>query len=868
MSKVLSGGLSPNGERILQSYLSRYLPDATIENVKPVGLKGKLKMNIPKAEVTLVIIEAGMYQDAAEAVGDLLSMPKVHKYTSDDGLEEFLRSKFGEAPTGVASPVPPAPRPQPVVEQRPVQPAPKPESVDLFTEQRPAQAVGSPEKDAEIKNLRAKLASSEMMVRSLTQQLNEKSSGVDEDMSALMQRIRELEAQVTEKEELLKNSKTDDYQALGKIAKAEQIIGEVDGLRQELRQAKDAYERVSAEKDDLVEQIEGLKDNLETLRAQSERLDSIKASLSQSEEETDRLNEELEALRSDIASKDAEIGVLQPKAEEAARLREELSSVNKVLSNKEREYAELSEELSEKTSLIASLKEDLENSSSSTSDMKAKFLASDEQVKKLQSDLNSANTELSDYREKLEQAESDISVLKAREVELQNSISELEEKSSTQVGEGQATINELRRELTNVRSDLIEAQENVSVKTKALERMSSEKENLENKLFSCEEDLDSVRGELEKVNENLESVQEQLGVSRKETESALSEKRKLENKVSSLESDLAVARSDDELLKQYEGDLLEERRKNARLSSELEIAKNSSNSGIVSELRTKIRELESQIENNTGVDSAEVSRLRDELKSERERRTELELDVSGLDEQIKEYEENVFVRMANLAMPKVAMDVVTTSLTESYPNFYCIASGNAVSLSRSFRLVSDVCRQQKDRRFLIVDITLDTYIDSSFERVGQIKPPGDWLSGSTGLREFVTSCGLPNVKIISTGLSYLNEFFLISVNWEKRLRELAACNCTVVLLIGNLSGLTTKMLFNTFSPVMKTFVVTESSPVNLRTTMLSLIGFRTVSENVKVICTGFQESSKSLYQRLSGRYKAEILRDKECLRFD
>ena len=95
MFKVFVGGISPEGEHLLTTYLNVFMPDAVIEPLKAVGIKGKMKNHAKRQDVALVIIDESLYQACVGVADDVLALPKVHKYVDDDGLNQFLISKFG-----------------------------------------------------------------------------------------------------------------------------------------------------------------------------------------------------------------------------------------------------------------------------------------------------------------------------------------------------------------------------------------------------------------------------------------------------------------------------------------------------------------------------------------------------------------------------------------------------------------------------------------------------------------------------------------------------------------------------------------------------------------------------------------------------
>lgn len=95
MSVIFVGGLPPEGETVLVRYLKQYLPEATIDYLKAAGIKGKIKNFGKNSDVLLIVIEEALYNLCSNVAQEVLELPKVHKYTSVDRLNEFLISKFG-----------------------------------------------------------------------------------------------------------------------------------------------------------------------------------------------------------------------------------------------------------------------------------------------------------------------------------------------------------------------------------------------------------------------------------------------------------------------------------------------------------------------------------------------------------------------------------------------------------------------------------------------------------------------------------------------------------------------------------------------------------------------------------------------------
>ena len=95
MTKVFVGGITPEGERLVNMYLEKFMPDAVIEPLKAAGIRGRIKNHAKRPDVALVIIDESLYEQCRDVASDVLAMPKVHKYVNDEGLKQFLISKFG-----------------------------------------------------------------------------------------------------------------------------------------------------------------------------------------------------------------------------------------------------------------------------------------------------------------------------------------------------------------------------------------------------------------------------------------------------------------------------------------------------------------------------------------------------------------------------------------------------------------------------------------------------------------------------------------------------------------------------------------------------------------------------------------------------
>ena len=179
-NKVYIGAISPEGEHLLNAYLTKFLPDAEVEPLKPAGIKGKMRNRGARADVALIILDEALWGQCVGAVDDVLAMSKTHKYIDDDGLKQFLIARFGVvdifADSGTIVPedyidapdLPEMNTAHSYVPMDNVVHTVADDDIDMSTDYQEEQNIE--ERDSEIiSELRDKLAKSEMLVRNLTQ---------------------------------------------------------------------------------------------------------------------------------------------------------------------------------------------------------------------------------------------------------------------------------------------------------------------------------------------------------------------------------------------------------------------------------------------------------------------------------------------------------------------------------------------------------------------------------------------------------------------------------------------------------------------------------------------------------------------------
>lgn len=906
-SKVLVGGISPEGEHILNSYLNKFLPNAEVEPLKSVGIKGTMRNKASRADVILVVIDESLWLACESVASDVLQLDKVHKYTNDDNLTQYLISRFGrldDTSFEISKSLNENSGSYSTVTEH--------ESMIVET----SQEVDTSDYEKKISDLQDKLAQSEMLVKNLTLQLHDSQSATD--IQPFIDKIKLLEATLAEKEAELQKNDSESYINLGKVAKAEKVLEEMSELKDELQKAKETCSELQHqtqvledEKSTLQGSYDTLQKEVEELRSDRDKLESLTNSLA---EMTDRCAE-LEAQNSDN-------NVLQQKLNEVTIACDELAEVKEILSKKELELENLRVDLDNKTKKIEDLKgkvnefsdlldekdDLLQKKQDEYEQIVSEKLALEEETKKqveeLYAQIAGLKEELVSCKELVDKKSLEIADLeKVRNdnndefMKMQEEIDKLGDKD-TQIEELQNTLQDCRNTINKLQSTITELSTSMAAKEGEIEAYKHREEliktNLDNSNNSLSETLEENTNLSEEIKQ-LKTDKEQLESTITELENSLertkkdnmvqieqknselddirAEKQKLENEVITLRNSVVESKADSATIQQLNVDLLEERRKVARITSELEVLRNSStlisssdNLLEVNKLKKELADVKKQLEL---AESKKQSNASDEeISALRQRCADLEIEMVDQTNLLEEYQKGIFGQLANIALPKVAFDVKVEMPKQLKSNCVVIASGSFESSLTMYQHLNRTCSVNADKKYIIVDLVTDTSIDTMFG-VKQITSPIAWLQGSEPFYSFLADTKYPNVKVLSTGLAYINELAFLTTDWVSRINELQGQADVIVFNVGCLNDFVAKVLFTSFGRVMKGHVIVKATPVNLRTVILTLTGFkdRTLVQDVLVSCANFDTTqSKPLYQKLVQKCNAQILKDADVLK--
>lgn len=422
---------------------------------------------------------------------------------------------------------------------------------------------------------------------------------------------------------------------------------------------------------------------------------------------------------------------------------------------------------------------------------------------------------------------------KTQEIERLNT--ELAESSeyNTSLSLMQETLEEKETELNTLTTKITELEGTISTKDEELSSLNTKLLELESALTTKDEELSNL---------NTKLTEQESAITQDIVDKLIEDKNEYEEKYTNTE----LERLD--LEEKYN----KERSETARLISEIETLKKINDTDKVSELRLEIARLKKELSTQSDIN---IEDLKQEVSALREKNTRLELDIADKTEIEKELTEGVFGEMANTSYAKSVINVDLKLQYRPSNKFFCIASGNGDSTISLYRLLA----KSIVKNTLLIDLTTESYSDVELG-VLQASSPVSWLEGRDPIDRYIVNTKLPNLKVATVSLAYLNDLYLLRAEWGKLIQDIDRLPFdSIILNVGNLSNTISKILFNNFIKYMRSGVVVKASPVNLRITMLNLHGLQNITHNNIISCVDFISVSKGLYERLASKYNAQIL---------
>ena len=867
-------------------------------------------------EVKATTVEEKPIEVNATTVEETHTEPTVEETVAEPTVDETHAEPTVEET--VAEPMIEETHTEPIVEETHAEPTVEETSdsvdvdIDFGTTLETEQNVDVKIVNEDVEALKDKLIQAQMTISSLSAQLEELQDSNDE---VLMTRIEVLNRQLETKENEIKTLRQISTNTTENVD-----VLELNDLREELIKVKEAKANIEFEKKKIENELDLSEARIKELQSSSityeEKIKALTRQITSNEAKIDRLQNEATDKDALVSDKVAEIEVLNQKIDSdnthITDLGKQLDSTKSELSTARLERDNLTADLEkvksdlsqanttieEKVAFIADLQKQLEDAKTHTDALTDTLSDVRKDVQNLTEQLNTTTEEkekaLKDNEEKektIERINTEISDLKARHEQeitvLNGTVETLTNKASKakdfkeeiatlneQVSNLNGQISNLNTELSNKNSILDAKNSELNIKETELkgykEREDVVKEQLSSKDRAYDELLKAkdlmekdFTSRLSSSNEIIEQLRDKLKGKESELTDLTATNSKLTNEISSLSETLDANQPDITASANLEEELFEAKKTIARLQNEAEdLRSNSIDKNALQDANARVQELETEIATMQDDRIKERNESENELSELKGRCAELEVKLAT---QSKETS-GVYAKMKQHSAIKVPYQIDLQNLEnlQLKNNFICVASGSTESNSSVYHLLRRTCMKNTKTKFLIVDLVTETSIDRDFG-VKKIEFPKEWLEGTSNCKKYVAKTTYDNTCVISTGFSYLNDLFLLECDLEKKLQELDTLGVTVILNVGCLNNLVSKILFNSLSNVMKTYVIVKATPINLRTVILSLAGL-TISKKVEVECVDYDEkSSKPVYLKLAQKFSAKILQGDDVL---
>ena len=112
------------------------------------------------------------------------------------------------------------------------------------------------------------------------------------------------------------------------------------------------------------------------------------------------------------------------------------------------------------------------------------------------------------------------------------------------------------------------------------------------------------------------------------------------------------------------------------------------------------------------------------------------------------------------------------------------------------------------------------------------------------------------MSILSNGLKFFNEGYYLKVNWTTRLRELEESGYNIIVVGPNVTTLVGRILFDNFSKVGPSVVVTIGLGTDARNAYLGTKGLRVSDTDLVVIDPMADGKADAVYSALGKRFRS------------
>lgn len=453
--------------------------------------------------------------------------------------------------------------------------------------------------------------------------------------------------------------------------------------------------------------------------------------------------------------------------------------------------------------------------------------------------------------------EREVQTLKSLVDSLQKTNKILEKKKTSLESEHSSVVSELTdlKVLYSQQSGVLTAKKrtiaDLEAKVKNIEDIAILKKRLER----TQESLDLKIHEIKVLESDVDTYKREVNSLREKgiTEDSLrADIKRLQAKISSLESELSD-------LKAKNADLVS---KSNSISDEKEGFENK-----IKELTTTVDSLQERIND----DDKSLTILNKEKLELQAKINTLEMSAKGdadLESLMAELTDiktkymtlsnSPFGKIASLASPQGTPVVqILRGSKMRFNNLRFAFSGNAESRKGTYKCLFDEFRKINQAKFLIIDLVSETSIDYVFE-IQKVRPGLEWFRVGGDFSKYLSDTCLPNTKVLSPGLGYINDVYFLSIPWERRLIELENSGYKVVVYCGDISNIIGRVLHESFVGYGASCIYVQGNAVGSRSIITNLKGISNSKESL-VLYYDFNPQMKRFVDMVAKTNKYQII---------
>lgn len=426
----------------------------------------------------------------------------------------------------------------------------------------------------DIANLRAELAGLNVKLENHQNKLSE----INKQEQELNDTIRDVSSSIEElqKESPTKNKKQSDIESKKKeLEKLESqrkkfytIKSELKSIKERLEDKKSLLQNYDNESQFILKQIKSLSKDLFDRRTTSEKINTLKASLTEKNELLDELNKNEKELEKISYSNESEVDKQKQLIEKISRM--DICPVCKSRITEEHVHSINSET----TSKIDSLKREIENSDKKLNEISQKKKTLQQEIEQINSEIFSRESDLS-ILSSIDEKKEQIKNLNEKIEKTKKEITELEKRKKTLERNFDENSNiekkyeELRLEVQDIS---LRSEENlnseISFKQRELERARSSLKQLSRNKEDLNEEISEIQNNLKEKEDTLNEKRKQEEELNKKFQKLISEREDLQKKVRDLQIELSEKQNKISTIEQEINNIkIEEARLNAEVEN-------------------------------------------------------------------------------------------------------------------------------------------------------------------------------------------------------------------------------------------------------------------------------------------------------------